>query len=68
MNMPGRADGNWRWRCTEDMLSDLPFEWLRDADEGLEPYREFWRVARLVSDAVFTSPSHPGTHETEVTR
>src|SRR5277367_1604327 len=20
MNVPGRADGNWRWRCTEDML------------------------------------------------
>jgi 4-alpha-glucanotransferase len=21
MNVPGRADGNWRWRCTEEMLS-----------------------------------------------
>jgi 4-alpha-glucanotransferase len=21
MNVPGRADGNWRWRCTIDMLS-----------------------------------------------
>lgn len=21
MNQPGRAEGNWRWRCTEDMLS-----------------------------------------------
>jgi 4-alpha-glucanotransferase len=30
MNVPGRAEGNWRWRCTEDMLSDSEFEWLRD--------------------------------------
>ena len=21
MNLPGRADGNWRWRFTEDMLT-----------------------------------------------
>jgi 4-alpha-glucanotransferase len=30
MNVPGRADGNWRWRCTEEMLSARAFEWLRD--------------------------------------
>ncbi len=30
MNVPGRPDGNWRWRCTEEMLSDPAFEWLRD--------------------------------------
>ncbi|HJY85857.1 MAG TPA: 4-alpha-glucanotransferase, partial [Candidatus Acidoferrales bacterium] len=30
MNVPGRAQGNWSWRCTEDMLSDSAFEWLRD--------------------------------------
>jgi 4-alpha-glucanotransferase len=28
MNVPGRTDGNWRWRCTESMLSDLPFRRL----------------------------------------
>jgi 4-alpha-glucanotransferase len=26
MNQPGRAEGNWRWRCTEDMLSGLVFQ------------------------------------------
>ena len=26
MNVPGRAEGNWRWRCTEDMLSGPAFE------------------------------------------
>ena len=30
MNVPGRPEGNWSWRCTEDMLSDQAFEWLRD--------------------------------------
>jgi 4-alpha-glucanotransferase len=30
MNVPGRADGNWRWRCTEAMLADRSFEWLRE--------------------------------------
>ncbi len=30
MNVPGRAEGNWRWRATEDMLSNAAFEWLRD--------------------------------------
>lgn len=30
MNIPGRAEGNWSWRCTEEMLSDRPFAWLRD--------------------------------------
>jgi 4-alpha-glucanotransferase len=29
MNIPGRADGNWRWRCTESMVSDPAFDWLR---------------------------------------
>jgi 4-alpha-glucanotransferase len=30
MNVPGRPDGNWRWRCTQDMLSDQPFERVRE--------------------------------------
>jgi len=30
MNLPGRADGNWRWRCTEDMLIPAAFQWLHD--------------------------------------
>jgi 4-alpha-glucanotransferase len=30
MNQPGSAEGNWRWRCTEDMLSAPVFQWLGD--------------------------------------
>ena len=25
MNVPGDTDGNWRWRCTEEMLSESSF-------------------------------------------
>jgi 4-alpha-glucanotransferase len=29
MNVPGRPDGNWRWRSTDEMLSDdSAFEWM----------------------------------------
>ncbi len=33
MNVPGRAAGNWRWRCTEKMLSAPEFEQLLDLTE-----------------------------------
>jgi len=34
MNVPGRADGNWRWRSTEAMLSSPAFEWLQELTES----------------------------------
>ncbi len=30
MNVPGRAEGNWAWRCISEMLGDAPFEALAD--------------------------------------
>ena len=30
MNRPGRAEGNWCCRCTEDMLTPAAFEWLHE--------------------------------------
>jgi 4-alpha-glucanotransferase len=30
MNVPGRIEGNWRWRSTEAMIADPAFESLRD--------------------------------------
>jgi 4-alpha-glucanotransferase len=30
MNVPGRAGGNWCWRCAPEMLAGWPFTWLRD--------------------------------------
>ncbi len=34
MNVPGRADRNWRWRCTDKMLAVSAFEWLRELTES----------------------------------
>jgi 4-alpha-glucanotransferase len=34
MNVPGRANGNWCWRVTDQMLSTAAFEWLRDLTES----------------------------------
>jgi len=36
MNLPRRAEGNWRWRCTEDMLTRWPLMAAR-LDENLKP-------------------------------
>jgi 4-alpha-glucanotransferase len=33
MNVPGRTAGNWRWRCTDEMLSASAFQWLRALTE-----------------------------------
>jgi 4-alpha-glucanotransferase len=30
MNQPGRAEGNWRWRCTDEMFSASVLQSLRD--------------------------------------
>ena len=30
MNVPGSAEGNWRWRATWHMLSAWNFQWLKD--------------------------------------
>jgi 4-alpha-glucanotransferase len=34
MNRPGTAEGNWRWRSTEGMLSPTAFEALRELTEA----------------------------------
>jgi 4-alpha-glucanotransferase len=34
MNVPGRADGNWRWRVREDMLSPQAFQRLQDLTDS----------------------------------
>lgn len=34
MNVPGTAEGNWRWRCTPDMLAAPGFQPLRELTES----------------------------------
>jgi 4-alpha-glucanotransferase len=33
MNVPGRAGGNWGWRCAEGKMSAPAFEWLQKLTE-----------------------------------
>jgi 4-alpha-glucanotransferase len=33
MNVPGRADGNWRWRCPDTSLFSATFQWLQELTE-----------------------------------
>ena len=46
MNVPGEAHNSWAWRCTEDMLSEKAFRWLRDLTATTHRSREFQSVAR----------------------
>jgi 4-alpha-glucanotransferase len=39
MNIPGRVDGNWRWRCTEENLSTNAFTWLCELTERSKRWR-----------------------------
>ncbi|HXW13248.1 MAG TPA: 4-alpha-glucanotransferase [Terriglobia bacterium] len=41
MNVPGRAEGNWRWRCTKEMMVDSAFEWLRDLTKNSNRSKAF---------------------------
>ena len=53
MNVPGRADGNWAWRCSNEMLSNPAFEWLRDLTK---------RSNRLTNAGEAQSLSQPETN------
>ncbi|MGO9260562.1 MAG: 4-alpha-glucanotransferase [Bryobacteraceae bacterium] len=56
MNVPGQAAGNWRWRLTDDLLSQGPFDWLRELTQASN------RLAH-------STPHHsPELQEIEVTR
>jgi 4-alpha-glucanotransferase len=39
MNVPGHPEGNWRWRCTEQMLSNCAFGWLGDLTKSANRLR-----------------------------
>jgi len=39
MNVPGLAEGNWRWRATRHMLSPGNFQWLKDLTQRSNRFR-----------------------------
>jgi len=58
MNVPGRASGNWRWRSSEDMMTDRAFGWLQELTKaskrsgesaGLQP-REHETMSVAISE------------------
>jgi 4-alpha-glucanotransferase len=51
MNVPGRADGNWRWRCTAEMLAGSAFQSLRDVTEGSDRLASVNRSVSVVQVA-----------------
>jgi 4-alpha-glucanotransferase len=40
MNVPGHPGGNWRWRCTGEMLTDEPFDRLRELTRNSRRLRD----------------------------
>jgi 4-alpha-glucanotransferase len=55
MNVPGRLEGNWRWRYTEDMLSAAAFQRLRDltitSNRGGNPKNQIPRTKNQIPDS-----------------
>jgi 4-alpha-glucanotransferase len=39
MNVPGRAEGNWGWRSTKEVLSGADFHWLHDLTKSANRVR-----------------------------
>src|SRR6266436_211036 len=52
MNVPGCAEGNWSWRCTEELLSAADFHALRDLTRSSNRVRMFPNPAIEIAEAV----------------
>jgi 4-alpha-glucanotransferase len=47
MNVRGRAEGNWSWRCTEEMMSAADFDWLRELTKSSNRLGTLRRYGKL---------------------
>jgi 4-alpha-glucanotransferase len=47
MNVPGRAEGNWSWRCTEEMMSAADFDSLRELTKSSHRLGTLRRYGKL---------------------
>lgn len=52
MNVPGRAEGNWNWRCSEELLAAADFHWLRDLTTNSNRLRMLSSPASEMAEAV----------------
>lgn len=57
MNVPGRTEGNWRWRFTESMLSKPAFPLVTRAHQSFQPQsnREQSRIKSFISEVKYES-------------
>jgi 4-alpha-glucanotransferase len=46
-NVPGRAEGNWSWRCTEEMMSAADFDSLRELTKSSNRLGTLRRYGKL---------------------
>jgi 4-alpha-glucanotransferase len=51
MNVPGLADGNWRWRVREDQLSSQAFQWLPQLTESSKRSGRFRDIGACATGA-----------------
>jgi 4-alpha-glucanotransferase len=51
MNVPGLAEGNWNWRCTDELLSAADFHWLCDLTRSSNRLRTVPSSAIEVAEA-----------------
>ena len=51
MNVPGRANGNWTWRCSEDMLLTSCFHSLLELTRSSNRIEPFDSQAREINEA-----------------
>ena len=56
---PAVAGGNWRWRCTEEMLTEQPFAWLRDLTGGSKRLAQTETLVAAGGSAAFGSTEAP---------
>jgi 4-alpha-glucanotransferase len=62
MNVPGRAAGNWAWRCSNEMLSDPAFEWLRDLTKSSNRFTNTGKAQSVSQpESNFLPVQKPGT-------
>jgi 4-alpha-glucanotransferase len=58
MNLPGSAEGNWRWRCTDEMLSASALQSLRDLTDASARSGRLETPAGLMVERIGDLPTH----------
>jgi 4-alpha-glucanotransferase len=57
MNVPGRAEGNWTWRSTQELLLGADFHWLRDLTRSTKRLRMLFKSSARNGEGRVMTPS-----------